>query len=61
MKETFPIIAGVVLAGIAMRLQWQGEYNAIKPERLEGDWGFTGVKFITQFVLTWPGIMPLLR
>lgn len=57
--ETYLIIFIVISIGISQRMLWTGEYSKTRPERLEGDFGFTGFQIITKFILTWPGIMPI--
>ncbi len=55
------MLTSAVLLGIVRRLMWEGKMVENKPERLDGDFGFTGIKFITAFIFLWPFLVFCLR
>ena len=52
------IIGTIITVGMFKRSQFDGVADG---DRLVGDWGFTGVKFITSYLFVWPLITRVVK
>ena len=55
------MLTSSVLLGIVRRLNWDGKMVESKPERLDGNFGFTGFKWITAYIFLWPFLVFVFR
>ena len=50
-----------VALGCVKRFYYEGGTVPHRPERLAGDFGFTGIGLVTSYILLWVGVLPFVR